>query len=49
MNTAKINRKGNAPELFINDKKVAPIMYGLSDIPGSKSNTAQAQRNIKTF
>ncbi len=49
MYTAKINRNSGAPELLINGKKTAPIMYGLSDIPGSKSNTAQAQRNIKNF
>lgn len=46
---ALINKRSSAPELIIDGKKTVPIMYGLSDIPGSKSNTAQAQKNIKNF
>ena len=32
--------------LYINGEKTAPVLYALSDIPASRSNTAQAQRNI---
>lgn len=39
----------NAPRLEIDGRVVAPVLYGLSDIPGSDANTAQAQRNIKNF
>ena len=49
MHLVKVETNGNAPELFTDDEKVIPIMYALSDMPGSQSNTAQAQRNIKNF
>ena len=35
--------------LYVNGKKTAPVLYALSDIPASKSNTAQAQRKIANF
>ncbi len=35
--------------LYINGEKTAPVLYALSDIPASRSNTAQAQRNISNF
>ena len=37
------------PTLWIDEKPVPPVLYGLSDIPGAKANTAQAERNIKAF
>ncbi len=42
--------KGNTkPELFVNGRKTAPVLYGLSDFPGAASNTAYAQKNIRRF
>ena len=35
--------------LYVNGVKTAPVLYALSDIPASRSNTAQAQRNIANF
>ena len=46
---SKIQIENGSPKLYINGKKTAPVLYGLSDIPASNSNTAQAQRNIKNF
>lgn len=45
----KITTERNAPTLMIDGKAEPPVMYCLSDIPGSDSNTAQAQKNIKNF
>jgi len=45
----KITTERNAPTLHIDGEAVPPVMYCLSDIPGSDSNTAQAQKNIKNF
>lgn len=39
----------NKPTLSIDGKVVPPLLYGLSDIPASNSNTLQAQRNIRNF
>jgi len=39
----------NKPSLFIDGKPVPPVIYALSDIPGSNSNTKQAQENIENF
>lgn len=49
MHSVKVETNGNAPELFVDGQKVIPIMYALSDMPGSKSNTAQALKNIQNF
>jgi hypothetical protein len=49
MSVAEIRNDGGCPELFIDGVRVLPILYGLSDIPASKSNTAQAKRNISAF
>lgn len=49
MAKCRITNERGAPTLKINGMTVAPVMYGLSDIPGSDANTAQAQRNIKNF
>lgn len=39
----------NTPTLMLDGKEASPVIYGLSDIPGSKANTAQARRNIEAF
>lgn len=41
--------KNTQPELYIDGKRVPPILYALSDIPAAASNTAYAQKNIKNF
>jgi hypothetical protein len=35
--------------LVIDDQRVLPILYGLSDFPAARSNTAQAKRNVVHF
>ncbi len=45
----RIVKENGAPALMVNGVRTLPILYQLSDIPGSSSNTAQAQRNIKNF
>lgn len=45
----EVKQDKGKPCLFIDGKLTPPILYGLSDIPGSNSNTAQAHRNIKNF
>ena len=47
--TAEIKTVDGSVGLYINGEKTAPVLYALSDIPASKSNTAQAQRNIANF
>ncbi len=42
-------KKNSKPELFIDGKKTAPVLYGLSDFPGAAANTAYAQKNIARF
>lgn len=37
------------PALLINGERILPILYGLSDIPGSRPATVQAARNIASF
>ena len=46
---AEIKTVDGGVGLYINGEKTAPVLYALSDIPASKSNTAQAQRNIANF
>ncbi len=45
----RIVMEDGAPRLYVNGVKTLPYMYQLSDIPGSNSNTAQAQKNIRNF
>ncbi len=49
MTKSKIQWQSRCPGLEIDGRVVPPVLYGLSDIPGSNSNTAQAQRNIARF
>ena len=46
---AEIRNRNKTPVLYINGKKALPVLYGLSDFPGARSNTAQAQHNIASF
>ena len=39
----------NKPSLCIDGEPTTPIVYALSDIPGSNANTKQAQENIENF
>ena len=45
----EIRNDNNFPELYINGENVPPFIYGLSDIPASKTNTLYAQKNIALF
>jgi hypothetical protein len=49
MSVTEIKIDSGLPSIYIDGVKVPPVLYGLSDIPGSKSCTAQAQRNIYAF
>ena len=49
MEKAQVQMQNNRPALLIDGQERPPILYGLSDIPASNSNTAQAQRNIANF
>ena len=47
--SAKIIKKDGRPQLYIDDRPIAPIIYGLSDFPGAAANTHYAYRNIQNF
>ncbi|MEE1280570.1 MAG: hypothetical protein UHH95_07080 [Oscillospiraceae bacterium] len=49
MSKSEIRFEGNKPCLYVDGKPITPILYGLSDFPGAKANTAYAQRNIARF
>ncbi|MBE6560404.1 MAG: hypothetical protein E7662_04705 [Ruminococcaceae bacterium] len=49
MSCYEIRRTDGKPALYQDGTRTVPILYGLSDIPGSAANTAQAQRNIAAF
>ena len=49
MTKYKITNERGAPRLHMGEREVPAVLYGLSDIPGSNANTAQAQRNIANF
>lgn len=49
MKSAEIKNADGSVGLYIDGKKTAPVFYALSDIPGSKSNTYYAYKNIKSF
>lgn len=49
MSKAEIHTESGKPTIFVDGKALPPVLYGLSDIPASDSNTAQAQRNIARF
>ncbi|MBQ7652671.1 MAG: hypothetical protein IJS15_17060, partial [Victivallales bacterium] len=37
------------PHIIVNGESIPPLIYGLSDIPASRTCTAQAKRNIANF
>ncbi len=45
----EIRSEQGRPTLYIDGVRTPPVFYGLSDIPASASDTAQAQRNIAAF
>lgn len=49
MNSSQVDSRDGSPALYIDGKKTPPIVFGLSDIPGSATNTVYAQRNIANF
>ena len=49
MRSVKITNTDGSVGLYIDEKKVAPILYALSDIPGAAANTLYAYENIKNF
>lgn len=49
MQDIRIDTTPNCPSLVIDGRRVLPILYGLSDFPAARSNTAQAKRNIVHF
>ena len=49
MKKVEIRKDLNTASLYIDGEMRIPVLYGLSDFPGAKSNTAQGQRNIKNF
>ncbi len=49
MSVSKIITENGRPTLYIDGKKTLPMLYGMSDIPASRSNTAMSQRNMRNF
>lgn len=49
MRSVSVRQDHGSPALYVDGVKTLPILYGLSDIPGSRTNTAQAQKNIRQF
>ena len=49
MKSAKVTNTDGSVGLYIDEKKVAPVFYALSDIPGASANTLYAYKNIKSF
>lgn len=49
MRSVSVRQEHGSPALYVDGVKTLPILYGLSDIPGSRTNTAQAQKNIRQF
>ena len=47
--SARVDIRNGHPVLMVNDEPVPSLIYGLSDIPASRSWTEQAQRNIRNF
>ncbi len=49
MSEFKVKKQNNKVQLFIDGKNTPPVIYGLSDFPAARSNTAYAQKNIAQF
>lgn len=49
MISAEVKRTDGSVGLYIDGKKTVPVFYGLSDLPGSATNTYYAWKNIRNF
>lgn len=49
MSKFQVRKENNKAQLFIDGKNTPPVIYGLSDFPAARSNTAYAQKNIAQF
>lgn len=47
--SAFIRTEDGAVRLYVDGRRVPPLIYGLSDIPASRSHTPQAQKNMAQF
>lgn len=46
---AQVKTTAGTPSLYINGKRVPPVLFGLSDFPAARPDTAYAQKNIGEF
>ncbi|MBE5770887.1 MAG: hypothetical protein E7336_05915 [Clostridiales bacterium] len=49
MKHIQVKFQNNRPELLLDHVSQPPVLYGLSDFPAARSNTAYAQKNIANF
>ena len=49
MKSSEVRFEGGMPALYVDGQRRLPMLFGLSDIPGSAANTAYAQKNIAQF
>ena len=49
MKSAVVKYQNGAPGLYVDGERRPPVLYGLSDIPGSAANSHYAWRNIRNF
>ena len=49
MKSSEVRYEKGMPALYVDGKRRLPMLFGLSDIPGSAANTAYAQKNIAQF
>ena len=47
--SCKLVFKDGKAHIMVNGVSIPPVIYGLSDIPASRSSTDQARRNIANF
>lgn len=47
--TTKVVRQDGVAALLVDGRRTLPVMYGLSDLPGSRSGSHQAQKAIAAF
>ena len=49
MKSAIVSNQSGAPGLYVDGERRVPVLFGLSDIPGSAANSHYAWRNISNF
>lgn len=49
MKSSIVDSRDGSVALYIDGQKTPPVLLGLSDIPGSSTNTAYAQKTIRQF